>query len=322
MKKYSIILVLVVLVLLTVFLGHKKDKNIKYIGILLPADIQLLNDVVDGIKMAFKNEGYVENKDVVFDVESSHGDNSTLQSLASKFATGNCDIIIPTGTGASQSIFNLVKEKPIVFSAVTDPKTAGLVENTDKPGKNITGTSDVTLYKESLELLVKLVPGAKKVGIIQNPGEPNSVFALSETKKYAKAMGLDVLVGSANNSSEVYPSAKALASKVDAFYMLPDVTVASGVDGFIKASLETKKPIIVFGDGDVKKGGLASLGTNYVKVGQKTGEIAVKILKGEKPGNIPVRGVTDADIFLNRKTAEMLGLKIPDDILKSAKQIY
>ena len=308
MKKYSIILVLVVLVLLTVFLGHKKDKNIKYIGILLPADIQLLNDVVDGIKMAFKNEGYVENKDVVFDVESSHGDNSTLQSLASKFATGNYDIIIPTGTGASQSIFNLVKEKPIVFSAVTDPKTAGLVENTDKPGKNITGTSDVTLYKESLELLVKLVPGAKKVGIIQNPGEPNSVFALSETKKYAKAMGLDVLVGSAN--------------KVDAFYMLPDVTVASGVDGFIKASLETKKPIIVFGDGDVKKGGLASLGTNYVKVGQKTGEIAVKILKGEKPGNIPVRGVTDADIFLNRKTAEMLGLKIPDDILKSAKQIY
>lgn len=322
MKKILITLAIVAIVLIAIFGGNKKEGEAKRIAILLPADLQLLDDIVTGIKTSFEKAGYKEGKNVTFDVQSSHGDNSTLQSLASKFSTGGYDLIMPLGTGASQAILNLVKDKPIVFGAVTDPKTAGLVDNPNKPGKNITGTSDVTLYKESLEILKKIAPNTKKVGILHNPGEANSVFGLSETKKYALELGLTLEISSVNNTAEVYPVAKALASKVDAFYVLPDVTVVSGIDGFIKASLENKKPLLVFGEDDVKKGGLVSLGTNYTKVGERTGEIALKVLKGESPGNIPVLGVTDADIFINTKTATSLGITIPDEILKSAKATY
>lgn len=322
MKKIIGLIVLVVIVLLVISNTSKKPEGVTKVAILQYVTHPAFDDVVLGIKDSFKKAGYVEGESVVFDLQNGNGDNATFQSIASKFASEDANIIIPLGTAPSQAVLNLIKDRPIVFGAVTDPKTAGLLADPAKPNANITGTSDITLYKESLELLKKLSPKTKIVGVLHNPGEPNSIFGLSETKRYAKELGLELVVGSVNSSSEVYQGAKALSGKVDAFYMLPDVTVLSGVEGFIKASFEDKKPFISMTDGDVKKGALASLGTNYFKVGEKTGEIAIKVLHGEKISSLPVLGVTDADLFINTKTAELIGLTISANILDSAKETY
>lgn len=321
MKKILGVLFIIVIILITLTSGNKEE-GVKSIAILQYVSHPLFDLVTVGIKEGLAKEGYVEGKNLKIDLQNGNGDNSTIQSIAQKFANQTDDVIVSYGTAPSQAVYNLVKERPVVFSAVTDPKTAGLVVDPKHPGANITGTSDITLYKESLELLKKLVPNAKKVGILQNPGEPNSVFGLSEAKKYANELGLEIIVGTVNSSAEVYQAAKAIAGKVDAFYMLPDVTVASGANGFVKATLESKKPFISFTSDEVKNGALASLGTNYKMVGERTAEIIVKVLKGEKPGDIPVLGVTDADVFLNTKTAEAIGVTISPELLKSAKKTY
>ena len=278
--------------------------------------------VNEGIKEGFAAEGYVEGETITFDIQNAQGDNSANAAIAQKFANSDYTIFIPLGTPSSQAVVNLIKDRPIIFGAVTDPVTAGIVATNEKPGANVTGTSDITLYKEQLELLKKLVPNATKVGIVYNPGEANSKYGLEQAQKYATELGLEVITAAANNSGEILSAARSLVDKVDAFYMTPDNTVVSGQEALIKVALDAKKPLISLDQSGVEKGALATLGTNYKYVGIRTAQIAIRVLKGENPANIPVLGVTDADLFVNTKTAAAIGITIPQDLLTTAKETY
>jgi len=308
-----------------VFGKSKKEvgstKQIK-VGVSQIISHQVMDDVLAGIKIGFEKAGYKEGQQIVYDVQNAQGDSNTNVAIAQKFANGDYDLIMPFGTQSSQAVANLIKERPIVFAAVTDPITAGLVKSKENPGGNITGTSDVTLYKEQLELLKKLVPSAKKVGIVYNPGEDNSKYGLDQAKKYGEPMGLEFITAPANNSGEVLSATLSIADKVDAFYMLPDNTVITGQEALIKVTTESKKPLISIDQSGVEKGALATLGTNYVKVGERTAEVALRVLKGESPANIPVLGVTDADLFINTATAGKIGLALSDEMIAGAKQVY
>jgi putative tryptophan/tyrosine transport system substrate-binding protein len=299
----------------------KSDKMVR-VGISQITSHPVMDMIYEGLKDGFKKAGYEEGKNIEFDVQNAQGEASANSAIAQKFATGNYDIIIPFGTNSSQAVVNLIKDKPVVFSAVTDPVSAGLVSSKENPGANVTGTSDITLYKEHLEFLKQLKPDVKTIGVVYNPGEANAKFALDETKKIAQTMGLEIVTAPANNSGEIMSAARSLVSKVDAFYMMPDNTVLSGMESIVTVANEAKKPFISVDQSGVEKGALATLGTNYRMVGERTAEMAVRILKGEKPGSISVLGVTDADIFVNEKTANAIGITIPQDILQKAKQVY
>jgi len=205
---------------------------------------------------------------------------------------------------------------------VTDPITAGLLQSKENPGGNITGSSDMILFKEQLELLISLKTGAKKVGVVYNPSESNSQFGLQETKKFAAELGLEIVTAPANNTNEVMSAAKSLVNKVDAFYVLSDNTVIAGQEALIKVATEAKKPLIGVEQGGVEKGALATIGINYEKLGERTAELAIRVLKGENISKISVYGVKDGDLFINAKTAKAIGLSIPEEILKQAKQVY
>lgn len=319
MKKILGTVIIICLIVFVVIAGNTKDKTTKKIGVIQYGDHQAWEDVKTGIFKSLLAQGYEQGKNIQIDLQNAHNDNSTMQSIAQSYANGNYDLVISFGTAPSQAILNLEKEKPIVFAAVTDPKSAGLVTDPNHPGGNITGTSDVTLYKESLELLKKLVPNAKKVGVLSNPGETNSVFSVNETKKYAADLGLEIVVVGVNNSGEVYQAAKSISKEVDAFYGIPDNTVTAGVESLIKATLESKKPLVAFLASDVEKGALASLGTDYIKVGEHTGKIIGEVLEGKNPGDISVQSITDADVFINTETAKAIDVTIPSEILKGAK---
>jgi len=301
--------------------NQTSDKMIR-VGISQITSHVAFDETVKGIKQGFKNAGYEEGKNIEFDVENAQGEASTNSSIAQKFANGNFDLIMPLGTQASQAVANLIKDKPIVFGAVTDPVSAGILKSKEQPGGNITGTSDITLYKEHLELLKKLKPDVKKIGIIYNPGEANSKFALQETQRIAQGLELEIITAPINNSSEILAAARSLVSKIDAFYMTVDNTVLSGQEALINVALESKKPLIALEQSGVEKGALATLGTSYEKVGERTAEMAIRVLKGEQPGSMPVLGVTDADFFVNIKTSQSIGLNIPNDLVSQAKQTY
>lgn len=328
MNKKLVAIIVIAIVVLGGWMALSKNnkdvgsvKQIK-VGVSQIISHQVMDDVLAGIKIGFEKAGYKEGEGIIYDVQNAQGDSNTNVSIAQKFANSDYDLFMPFGTQSSQAIANLIKDKPVVFAAVTDPITAGLVKSNENPGGNITGTSDVTLYKEQLELLKKLVPSAQKVGIVYNPGEDNSKYGLEQAKKYGEQMGLQFLTAPANNSGEVLSAALSIADKVDAFYMLPDNTVITGQEALIKVATEAKKPLISIDQSGVEKGALATLGTNYVKVGERTAEVAIRVLKGESPVNVPVLGVTDADLFINTATAEKIGLVLSEEMVSSAKQVY
>lgn len=323
-KSWIIVVALVVVIIGAYLLLSTKNNNPKVVkvGVSQITSHVGFDTIKNGIIAGFAANGYKEGENIIFDFQNAQGEASINQSIAQKFANGDYDLFIPLGTQTSQAIANLIKDRPIVFAAVTDPITAGLVKSNEKPGGNITGTSDITLYKQQLELLKKIKPDVKKVGLVYNPGEANTQYGLEQTKKYGEAMGLEFVTAPANNSGEILSAARSIVDKVDAFYMLPDNTVLSGQDALIKVAIEAKKPLISLEQSGVEKGALATLSTNYEKLGERTAEIAIKILKGERPGDIPVLGVTDADIFINTTTAQKIGLTFSQDLINQAKQVY
>ena len=326
MKKIWLVILLIVIVAAGVWAaaGFKRGlgpKTIK-VGVSQLMTHVALDAVRAGVVAGFEKAGYTNGKNIIFDFQNAQGDNSTNAAIAQKFANSDYDLLIPLGTQAAQAVANLVKDRPIVFGAVTDPVGAKLVSTLENPGANITGTNNITLYKQQLELLKKLAPKAKKVGLVYNPAEANSKFGLEQTKTIGEPMGFKFITAVANNTGEVLSAALSIADKVDAFYMLPDNTVIAGQDSLIKVATEAKKPLISITSAGVQQGALASLGTNFEMVGEKTAEVALRVLKGEKPANIPVVKVTDADLFLNTTTAQKIGITFSSDLLGQARQIY
>src|SRR3989338_1068284 len=190
------------------------SKTIK-VGVNQITSHAVFDDIKAGIVARFAEAGYKEGENIIFDFQNAQGDNSTNAAIAQKFANSDYDLFMPLGTQSSQAVANLIKNKPIVFSAVTDPVTAGLVKSNENPGANITGTSDITLYKEHLELLKKLAPNVKKIGLVYNPGEAYAKYGLEQTKKVGEPMGLEFITAPANNSGEVLSAARSIVGKVD-----------------------------------------------------------------------------------------------------------
>lgn len=319
------VLIIVVLVGGWFVLSKKKpadETGPVVIGISQITSHPVFDIVIKGMKQGFADAGYVEGETITYHIENAQGDNSANAAIAQQFSNSDYDLFMPIGTPASQAVVNLVKDRPIVFGAVTDPVTAGLVSTNEAPGANVTGTSDITLYKEQLELLKTLVPTATRVGIVYNPGEANTRYALEQAEQAAKELGLTLVTAAANNSGEVLSAASSLTERIDAFYMLPDNTTLAGQEALIKVALDAKKPLISIEQSGVEKGALATLGTNYEMLGVRTAEIAIRVLQGENPATLPVLGVTDADLFINTTTASAIGITIPESLLSTAAEIY
>jgi len=317
----GVVIVIVVIAGIWAITKNNAPKKVT-IGVSQITSHVIFDTIKTGIIAGFEKAGYKEGENIVFDFQNAQGDSATNTAIAQKFANSSYDLFIPFGTSSSQALVNLIKDRPIIFASVTDPVTAGIVQTNEKPGGNVTGTSNITLYKEQLELLKKIVPSVKKIGYVYNPGEANAVYGLAQAKKYGEAMGFEFVTAPANNSGEVISAARSIAEKVDAFYMSPDNTVLSAQDAFVKVAIEAKKPLISIEESGVKAGALATLGTNYEKVGERTAEIALRVLKGEKPANIPVLGVTDDDLFINTTTAQAIGITLSQEMLNQAKQVY
>ncbi|MDI3481920.1 MAG: putative tryptophan/tyrosine transport system substrate-binding protein [Tepidanaerobacteraceae bacterium] len=272
---------------------------------------------IDGLKEA----GFEEGKNVVFELENAQGDFPTTQTIASKFVGEKVDMILAIATPSAQSAANATKEIPILITAVTDPVSAGLVKSLEKPGTNVTGTTDMNPVKEQLELLKQILPNAKNVGILYNAAEANSKVQVDIAKKAAAELGLTVHEATVANSSEVNQAVQSIAGKVDAIYAPTDNTVASSIGAVVKVCNDAKIPVIAAERGMVDGGALATLGIDYYLLGKQTGKVAARVLKGEKPEDIPIEGSKDLKLIINKKSADALGIKIPDELMSKADEI-
>ncbi|WP_066305553.1 ABC transporter substrate-binding protein [Bacillus sp. FJAT-29814] len=299
---------------------EKQEKTVK-IGITQIVEHPSLDAAREGFIAALKDAGYEEGKNLKLDYQNAQGDMNNNASIAQKLVADKNDLILAIATASAQSVVKSTKEIPILFTAITDPVGAQLVQSIEKPGGNVTGTSDThpDAIKNTIGAIKKFIPKAKKVGIIYNSGEPNSVVNVKNAKKALEAEGLEAVETTISTSSEVKQAAESLVGRADVFYIPKDNTVVSALESVLTVANAQNIPTFA-GEGDsVKRGAFASYGLDYHALGYTTGKMAVDILKGKKPAEIPVGYPEKLELYINKKAAADEGITLTDEMLKGAK---
>lgn len=291
------------------------------IGISQFVQHQALDASRDGFKKAFADAGYVEGKDVTFDVQNAQAEMATATTIASKFASDKLDLVLAIATPSAQAAATAISDIPVLFTAVTEPLEAKLVKSWDKPGSNVTGTSDLNPVAKQLDLIKEMVPDVKSIGIIYSSGEVNSDVQVKLAKEQAEKMGVTIKETTVTNSSEVGQAVETLGG-VDAIYIPTDNKVTDGISPVIQFSESKKIPLFGAENGQVENGALATWGIDYTDLGYQTGQMAIRILKdGEKPADMKVETLDKVQLIINKGAAERMGVTIPADLLSKADKV-
>jgi putative ABC transport system substrate-binding protein len=291
------------------------------IGISQIVQHQALDDAREGFKAAFADAGYVEGTDIEFDEQNAQGEQATASTIAAKFAADQVDLVLAIATPTAQAAAQTILDIPVLFTAVTEPEEAGLVESWEKPGNNITGTSDLNPVKEQLELIQEILPGAKSVGIIYSSGEVNSDVQVELAKAAATDLGLTIKEATVTNSSEVGQATESLGD-VDAIYIPTDNRVTEGLEAVIQYSEANQIPLFGAENGQVERGAIATYGISYTVLGYQTGQMAIRILEdGEDPADMPVETLDTIEFILNPVAAERMGVTLSEELIAKADRI-
>lgn len=291
------------------------------VGITQIVEHPSLDEARRGFIARMSELGYTEGVDITYDIQSAQGDLATAQTIARKFQSDGVDLILAIATPTAQAAAHLIKDIPILITAVTDPVAADLVESVARPGTNVTGTSDLTPVQAQLELLKEIVPSATRVGVVYNAGEVNSVVQVEIARKAAADLGLSLVEATAGNSSEVLQAAQSLQGRVDAIYVPTDNTVVSALESVVLVAERAKLPLIAGEADSVAKGALATIGIDYNKLGRQTADIAHRVLQGEDPAEIPIEYLTEQNVVLNLGAAQRMNVTIPESVLAKAVEI-
>lgn len=299
----------------------KKAEKVN-VGIVQLVEHAALDAANKGFVEGLASKGYKEGENIAFDRQNAQADQSNLQNIAHRFVNNKVNLICAIATPAAQTVANVTSDIPIVATAVTDYKTAKLVKDNAKPGTNVTGTTDMNPVEQQLDLLLKIVPNAKSIGTIYCSSEVNSQLQVDILKKAAAAKGVTVSEATVSNVNDIQQAARSLVGKVQAIYVPTDNVLASAMPTLAVVTEEAKLPVICGEGGMVKAGGLATLGVDYYKLGFQAGEMAADILSGKsKAADMAIQAQKEFTAIVNMKEAEKIGLKVPEDVLKSAEVI-
>lgn len=277
-----------------------------------------LDAVAEGFKNGMEAAGY---EDVEYDEQNPQADQATNTAIAGQFAAdGDLDLALAIATPSAQASAQAISNIPVIFSAVTDPVEAKLVDSLEAPGGNVTGTSDKNPVKEQLELIQQFAPDAESIGIVYSSGEVNSEVQIQWAKEAGDELGLTIEETAISAASEVQQAAASL--DVDAFYVPTDNQVVSALEGLLQVAGDKGVPVISADGESVKRGALATYGINYEKLGEQTAEMAVRVLEGEDPATMPVETLTEVELYVNTAAAENLGIDIPQELLDEAAEVY
>ena len=280
-----------------------------------------LDSVYEGIKDELNDRGYVVGKNLKIMHESAQGNSAIAAQIARKFSGESPDVIVAIATPSAQTMAAAVRNLPIVFAAVTDPVGAKLVASIEEPGANITGVTDMLPIETHMDLLQQLLPEARRIGTVYNPGEANAVALIELLEASLKARDMELIKAAATKTSEVLGAARSLVGKVDAIYLTTDNTVISAVEAVISVGQRAKIPVFAADTATVDRGAVAALGFNYYDHGRQAGVMVARILEGAKPADMAVETTDKLDLFVNPEAATKMGMTIPDDVINAAQKV-
>ncbi|QUJ68169.1 ABC transporter substrate-binding protein [Photobacterium sp. GJ3] len=274
-----------------------------------------------GLLDGLKQKGYEEGKNLEFTYQTAQGNPAIAVQIAKQFVGDQPDVLVGIATPTAQALAAATRSIPVVFTAVTDPVGAKLVRNTEQPERNVTGLSDLSPVGQHVKLIKEILPDAKRIGVVYNPGEANAVALVELLRQSARENGMEVVEGTALKSADVQSAAQIVAGKSDALYAPTDNTVASAVEGLVNAGNQAGIPVIGASTTYIESGALAALGFDYYQVGVQTAEYVDALLKGKKVSELPVKVAMGSDLALNEKAATKLKITFSQDLLSRATSV-
>ncbi len=292
------------------------------VGIVQFVEHEALDQANKGMVDGLKEEGFEVGKNLEIDQQNAQADQANLKNIADRFVGNDVDLICAVATPAAQTMANATPDIPIVGTAITDYVEAKLAESNEKPGGNVTGTTDMNPVEEQVDLLLTLAPEAKSIGVIYTSSEINSQIQADRVKEYATGKGIKVEEVTISNVNDMQQVATSLVGKVDGIYVPTDNNVASAMPVLADITRENKLPVVAGEEGPVRAGATATVGISYYELGKQAGIMAAKILKGEAtPAEMPIEAQKTYTTVVNKKEADAIGLTIPQDILDKADEV-
>jgi len=280
-----------------------------------------LDAVRDGVKQGLADAGFTEANGLRWQYQSAQGNTAVAAQIARQFVGNKPDVIVAISTPSAQAVAAATKTIALVYSAVTDPVAAQLVPSFAASGSNVTGVADPLPLEQQIALIQRVVPSARRVGMVYSPGEANSVVVLERMRELLPKFGMVLVDAAAARTVDVGAAARSLVGKVDVIYTSTDNNVVSAYEALVKVGSDAKLPLIASDTDSVKRGAIAALGLDFFNVGVQTGRMAARILKGEAPGSIPSETNDHLLLFVNPKAASAQGVVLSDALLQSAAQI-
>lgn len=299
--------------------GGSSEGETYKIGVTQIVEHPSLDNAYEGFKKGLEEAGVSAE----FDEQIAQGDQNNNQTIAQNFVADGVDLIFANSTPSATAALNATKDIPIVFTSVTDPVAAGLVQDTEAPGGNVTGTVD--LHPDAISNTVKFMAeefDGKNVGVIYNAGEQNSVAQAEQVESILTENGLEMMPVTVSTSSEVKQAAESLIGKADMFYIFTDNTVVSALESVIQVANDEDIPLFVGEKDSVARGGFAAYGFDYENIGMEAGKMAAQILKGEaEAGELPVLPPQDLKLVINETAAAEMNIEIKDEWKQDAEMV-
>jgi putative ABC transport system substrate-binding protein len=293
---------------------HCGGEPLPQVCILKIVDHRALDETVAGIREALRD------RKLKIRVESAQGNPSLALQIGQKFAARNPSVVVGVGTVAAQGLLKYAQRShdpiPLVYSSITDPASAGLLNVA-----SVTGVCNFVPLRPQLELFRRIQPHLSALGVPYNPGEANSVAILDALRPICAEMGIALVARAATRTADMPQVAAELARRVDALFVSNDNTALAALGSIIAVADVQGIPVYVSDTDAVELGALAALGPNQRAIGRQTGRLIGKILDDEAVGNLPPEGVERTDLIINAAAAERLGLAIGEDLLREAAEV-
>ena len=320
MKK--LLTALILLLILTLALPAAAADKTPLVGILQLVQHPALDAAREGFIKGLADAGFTDGDNVKLDYHNGQGSQDIMASIADQFVAAPVDLALAIATPAVQALAGKTESIPILGTAVTDFVQAKLVESNEHPGFNVSGTSDMNPVAEQIDLIKRLVPEAKTLGLLYTSSEVNSQIQAALARERAEQLGLKVVEVTVNNTNDVQQAAVNILGQVDVLYIPTDNVVASSIALVVEEALSRKIPIAGSEAAHVHGGGTFTLGIDYFKLGEQTGHMAARILRGEaQVSEMPIERQDQFDHLINKTYMEALGLAIPEDLLPFAIEV-
>lgn len=319
-KLLAIILSLVLCLSWTAALGEEK----RYIGIIQQMEHVALDQAREGFIQALKDQGYEDGVNITLNYQNGQGDASNLATIADQFVGDNADLVLAIATNAATTMASKTETIPILGTAITNytNDTVRLAETNERPGYNVSGTSDLNPVEAQINLIHELFPEAQVIGALYTSGEPNSVIQIEMMKKAVEALELQYVEVTVSNTNDVQQAAQQIVGMCDVIYIPTDNVLASSMPIVYGVTAQSKTPVICGEAGIAMAGGLCTLGLRYYDLGYQTGLMAVDVLQGANISEMPIQFANNGfEYCINKTVADEIGFQIPEQYQQYAQEM-